>query len=399
MKIIMKDSTTTTARIGEACATNCNGSISRNVISYQEQQCIKTALAFVVLRRRAAARCTPSDTNTRRLPLVSLESLPSHPLCTYNQYDRNASSMGFVEHFQSMTRVAIATIMPLYERAFVHSIAASSSDNKDKQQQAIIYDFITSSSQLDKHQYSNNNCCNKALSIYKTLDGVLQHLASQLMTVKEQLEQDSKYNASSETVMSRIFSEVLLLARTTTVEKSDEETASTTSSSIRTEEQSHSLLLILSICTVFHRLVYLNIQISIPIMASVCKLINEEYHKNNSQLRFVNDVIIVNLLTLLEGILDLIHSPHPTSTEKKSKGVARTIMLSMLNIFQCELNELIVPIPINEMAKFYYEETQQENSTLSSTATATGTSTSSKFLIRLALYDIMQRLSSSLVAY
>jgi len=130
-------------------------------------------------------------------------------------------------------------------------------------------------------------------------------------------------------------------------------------------------------------------------VCTVCKFINKEYHNNTSQIPYVSDVFFVNLLTLLEGILERIHTI--CVTESTNKAIGRKILSVILSIFQFELGELIVPIPIDEMAKFYYEEDKQHN--LSLCTASPGTSTSSKLLIRLALYNVVQRISSLLIAH
>jgi hypothetical protein len=396
---MLTNSAATSFRRGEACSFNSDVNNSRDgIISYQERQCIKTALAFVVLRRRAAVRCAQRNSKPRQLSLVSSELFSSQSLRNSAQNDRKAGSIiGIVEHLQSMMRVAMATAIPLYEHVVIHSLddIVSSAASKRIEQEAIIYDYIAASSKLGPYGDSNSSS-SKALSIYKILDGILQHVASQLTTKKRIARDDGVDSAASETEMNNYFSEILELTKTTATHKElNEINVSSNTTSISAEEQSRSLLLILSTCTVFHRLVYWNVEISIPIVCTVCKFINKEYHNNTSQIPYVSDVFFVNLLTLLEGILERIHTI--CVTESTNKAIGRKILSVILSIFQLEIGELIVPIPIDEMAKFYYEEDKQHN--LSLGTASTGTSTSSKLLIRLALYNVVQRISSLLIAH
>jgi hypothetical protein len=139
--------------------------------------------------------------------------------------------------------------------------------------------------------------------------------------------------------------------------------------------------------------VYWNVQTSIPIVTTVCKFINKEYYYNTSQIPYVSDVFFVNLLTLLEGVLERIHNF--CEAERTNKAIGQKILTVILKIFQSEIGELIVPIPIGEMAKFYYDEEKQDK--LSLCTASTGTSTSTKLLLRLSLSNVMQRLSSLLL--
>ncbi len=195
-------------RRGEACSFNSDVNNSRDgIISYQERQCIKTALAFVVLRRRAAIRCTQRNSKPRQLSLESSELSSSESLRTSTQNDRKASSIiGFVEHLQSMMHVAIATAIPLYEHVVIHSldnIVRSAASNRTEQE-AIIYDYIAASSKLSSYSDSNSSS-SKALSIYKILDGILQHVASQLTTKKRIARDGGADSAASETEMNNYF--------------------------------------------------------------------------------------------------------------------------------------------------------------------------------------------------
>lgn len=387
----MTNSAAAFSRRGEACSLNSDGNISRDgTISYQERQCIKTALAFVVLRRRAAVRCAQSTNKSRKLPLVSSKSLSSWTS------DRKAGSiMSFAQHLESMMHVAIATVIPLYEQVLTpnQDNMDGSADSKRTEQEAIIYDYIAASSQLSEYDDSNGNN-SKALSIYKILDGILQHVASQLTSKKRIARNGGAENAASETEMNILFFEILELTKTTaTPEKVDEINASSNETPTNAEEQSRAFLLILSTCTVFHRLVYWNVQTSIPIVTTVCKFINKEYYNNTSQTPYVSDVFFVNLVTLLEGILERIHTF--CVAEKTNKAIGQKILSVILQIFQSELGELIVPIPIGKMAKFYNEEDKQDN--LSLCTASKGTSPSTKLLLRLSLYNVMQRLSSLLL--
>lgn len=388
----MTNSTAACSRRGEACNLNSDGKVRRDgTISFQERQCIKTALAFVVLRRRAAARCGQSTNKSRKLPLVSSKSLSS-----WTGERKAGSFMGFAQHLESMMHVAIATVIPLYEEVLTpnQDDMVSSADSKRKDQEAIIYDYIAASSQLSDYDNSIGNN-SKALSIYKILDGILQHVASQLTSKKRIARHGGAESAASEAEMNILFFEILELTKTTATPERVDEINGPPSNATPTnaEEQSRVFLLILSTCTVFHRLVYWNVQTSIPIVTTVCKFINKEYYNNTSQIPYVSDVFFVNLLTLLEGVLERIHNF--CEAERTNKAIGQKILTVILKIFQSEIGELIVPIPIGEMAKFYYDEEKQDK--LSLCTASTGTSTSTKLLLRLSLSNVMQRLSSLLL--
>ena len=368
----------------------------RNAASHEEKQCIRAALAFVVLRRRAAAAAenneSPSNDNSTLKRPAFAKAQHRQPLCSYRP--RNLGKNGVVQHFQSMVSVAITTAMPLYDRAIV--VAGNAANvSTEIQQPPLIYDFLTASLPLDQLQQRNGtSCSNKnAVSSYKILDGILEHLVSQFQI----LEKGEKRSDEEESTMltSRVFSETFALinigsSQTKEVDEGVEPDIAPT------QDHKRSILLIMSICTIYHRLTYWHIQTSIPIVKSVCKCLYNEYNNLNEMHPFVSDVLIVNLITLLEGIVALIIS----SSDQNKK--ARSMIASVLRMFQSEFKDLIVPVPINEMAKFYYQHEQQEiNDTARENkkeseipSQRAATSASSKLLIRLALFDTMQKLSS-----
>jgi len=371
-------------------------SCGRNAASHEEKQCIRAALAFVVLRRRAAAaaeknECQSNDNSTLKRPAFA-KTVYRQSLCSYGP--RNLGKNGVVQHFQSMISVAITTAMPLYDRAIV--VAGNAANiSTEIQQPPLIYDFLTASLPLDQLQQRNGtSCSNKnAVSSYKILDGILQHLVSQFQILEKR--ENKSDEEESMMVASRIFFETFTLINigSAQTQEVDEEVEPDKAS---TQDQKRSILLIMSICTIFHRLTYWHIQTSIPIVKSICKCLHNEYNNANGMHHFVSDVLVVNLITLLEGIVALIIS----SSDQNKK--ARSMIASIMRIFQSEFKDLIVPVPINEMAKFYYQHEQQEiNDTarenkreIEIPSQKAATSASSKFLIRLALYDTMQKLSS-----
>lgn len=405
-------------------------------IPREEEQCIKSALAFVVMRRRAAAaaaiaaagsnRDHEGNDGTAARNAVKEGALQQHApqtkdhrhslsksLLLHSSSSSKMSSNAVEHHLRAMIRVAISTALPLYERVGCH-----------KQDQPLVYDYMSASSDLD--QVNENGGSSEALSVYRVLDGLLQHLASQFKVVLknqhlQQQEQEGGGQDKGEEFIVSILCETLELTNSAKTNHA----ASADTADRDDAFHLHPVRLTMSICTVFHRLAYWEVHTAAVMVKSICRRLYHEYYnqdnnnstnKNNMSNHHyhhrMSDVRIVNLVTLLEGILDLLLL---TVQDKHNKGDA--LVSDVLQIMQHELGDLVVPVSSDDMARFYYDNSllEQEGNLASNRTTCNASdlaqgndpengtkqhpqevpsiTPASKLLLRLALYDVVLKLS------
>jgi hypothetical protein len=346
------------------------------------------------------AQCRPRGESDQ----LSLDSYPSGIT--------ERSSKFSVSHVESMANLVIPTTIPLYAMYYSHSTVRDDSTTtmtvtaQTETLASPIYDYQNANSP-SFHDLDHTKSNKSKIATYGVLDGLLLHLTSQ----------SSFHNRIYSMIMIPVILPVVL------------------GQSGDTFEEKKIMTKILSLCTVLHRFVVLDPTCFEEVMVSICRTLKMLYrHRldtecvqyridrcsnvssatvginfNHDTTVKMLDVLAVNMIVLLENIM-VLHLKHygrlTSSTSSMSGHDGKNGMIGseyVMKILHQELEQLLVPIRIEEMAAFYVRdgrrihlenqnETCMDDVTDSKAVMCNGLNTGGKLMLRLSLYDIIRKM-------
>eukprot|EP00978_Attheya_sp_CCMP212_P036572 scaffold167058_cov39-Attheya_sp.AAC.1 len=396
----------------------------KQLFSREEECTLRSALAFVLMRRRNMQARNPKNggkTEPPNLPPPERDeqrksekrdqrqdaSRKRHsdgaPMFLDGLLNTDAQSKkrgkgtnplgGYIDttHISTMIRVAISEALTLYEsHELFHPIEKEAPEIRP-----IVYDYHAAS-------------CHHAMpSRYAILDGIAKHIASHLRQSRR-LDDDRQPNKKdTSTAFGILYATLLSIVRPESGERR-----------IRKEgREEHQIRCALAVCTVLHRIMYFDNSNSSEAMRATCFILSDLYydkfhkdgvtrspfpdsqkshlsndneiatemvdHNNFLELPCFADILAVNLLYLLEGIIAL-----------RLRSVASSNLSPIAAFIWRDMKdslgpEIICPVPIQDMAYVYNKESQKKYG-----RNACVLEPGSKLLLRMGIYDLSNKLSA-----
>ncbi len=406
----------------------------------------------------------------RRIDLSALSSEQREPL-TESEAKR--------KHISTMFRISLSSAHPLYV-PFITSLQSSLERNLDNPGTdveeeivgdadddaaeermnsdtipSIVYDCKSASWTCEEMKYESLSfphaeaSSSPSISIYLALDGILTQLACDLNSFNSYLnrQREMHHNTNQELnlrykngIVSSLFIQPLM-EKIFCIQDGN-------------MDGNQSVHMILTMCTVLQRIAFLDSSSSSSssfllddILVGICGVLKTLYYQEYSPIvvegqgalpRFrkimiqLPDILAVNCLVLLEEIISLklskaiavceqSHGVSDFSDEYQYHGLkARSLSDAagdMLNVLNVSLGELVLPIPVQEMAAFSIRDLEARERMVRGEAEQSGLfniygqldgivevlhrglNTGAKMMLRMSLFDLVQKLSSSHIEY
>ena len=301
-------------------------------------------------------------------------------------------------HIKNMFQIALSTALPLYgpyisslKSVQISTISNEKPSSSNTTRTSPIYDYTTASRTKEEMKILISRdehiipSATSSVASYAVLDGVLSNLASNLRSLsshKHRMEREEAEKSTHRhiTALDGGKSEyphgiVYSLFIGSLTEKILDENCDETSCAQT----------VLAMCTILHRLVFLDSSSSFKlfsdVMISICEIMKRLYHgelflasRKRGSLREgkrpngektlmirLPDILAVNCIILLEEIIQFHLSNISTNCSYESSGMCgdemNTILSEgagkILNVLNIALEQLILPVPVEEMAAFY----------------------------------------------
>jgi len=395
-------------------------------LSREEENCLKSALAFVVLRKRIASSLEDDNTskeqqlkryknedegNEKQMrPLVHTLLTPLYSFRHHSRSndgnlpnidsETHITNSGLINvnegdlHILSMLRLAVSIALALYNVEEKQLPSKCKGSHEDHDQSDKYEDENTDDDELEEPKffppiYDYNSAAASPSTSLKVLDGVLSHVSRLLHSklyrpeISSQESIESVVNLIQDGLIKVLFPTATYSSSCNTKKYSCLKEGESTASNIST---------ILAVCTVLHRMIYIDESLGLPAIRCVSRFMkilyqdeckrpiicrdtsestkkqnsnDDEYHDVSATMPQLTDVIAVNFLYLLEGISAIKvkskRKRYDNGNNERFFGGSDHHISKIIIEIQSELNELTIPIHPKEITHFYFKESKRQS--------------------------------------